>query len=411
MNKKMIGLLICILLITTSIPIVSSMEKNIEQNNHNEYTRKVFVEQSTSTTSKYCTNVAEVLNNLFDPENPEFYYISLVEDENDLAYDRVVNHYNRRANPTVFMDGGYEVIFGFRENFEEDFNQKVQDSLLREAPELIVEVNAGWNESRTELTTRVNIENKDLKTYTGELKVFICEIKSTRWKDYNGDAFSYAFLEYAIEQDIIVNPGENKEFSSIWNASLSKYSEVFPENLMIYAVIYNSESTEKYSDPPPLGHNNNPFDAYYADVVEASRVQEGTLPPTIGIISPKNGYRYYFNLFNRIPLIRSTFGYFISQLRNGNTPLVDKFTLIGDTVIFGRGKIGVTVDAPAGIEIIEFYVDGELMHINTNKEPYHWRFSKIDNRNLIKKHNILVKVIDSQGRSAEDSIDIVTIFI
>ena len=81
-----------------------------ENNGNGEYTRKVLVEESTATTCKFCPNVAEVLHKLFDQENPEFYYINLVEDENKVAHDRVVNDYNRKANPTVFIDGGYEVI-------------------------------------------------------------------------------------------------------------------------------------------------------------------------------------------------------------------------------------------------------------------------------------------------------------
>ncbi len=378
-----------------------------DSNGNNEYTRKVFVEESTASTCKYCTNVAEVLHKLFDPENPEFYYISLVEDKNDLAYDRVVNHYHRFANPTVYIDGGYEVIFGFDPDvFESDFKQKVKNSLLREVPELIVGVNAEWNESRTELTSMVNIENKDPDTYTGDLKVFISEIKSTRWKDYNGDPFHYAFLEYAIDQDISINSGENKEFSNIWNASKSKYSDVTPENLMIFAVVINSEKNQGYSRPP----DKDPFDAYYSDAVEATRVQEGALPPTIGIAVPKKGHRYYFGFFDAMPPGRAIISYFIRQLRNGTSPLLN-MTLIGDTVLFGRNKIQVTVDAPAGIEKVEFYIDGELQY-NTSEEPYEWSFNKIGKRRqLMQKHTVLVKVIDTQGRSADDSMELFAIFL
>jgi len=379
-----------------------------ENNGNNKYIRKVFVEESTASTCKYCTNVAEVLHELFDPENPEFYYISLVEDKNNLAYNRVTKHYNRYANPTVYIDGGYEVIFGFKEDtFKTDFQQKVQNSLLREVPELIVGVDAEWNESRTELTSKVNIENKDSNTYNGNLKVFISEIKSTRWKDYNGDPFHYAFLEYAIEQNISIKSGENKEFSSVWNASKSKYSDVLPENLMIFAVVFNSEKNKGYSRPP----DENPFDAYYSDAVEATRVKEGSLPPTIGITSPKKGHRYYFGFFDRIPTIRSTIAYLLKQFRNNKTPLLNTFTLIGDTILFGKNKINVTVDAPAGVKKVEFYVDGELQY-NTSEEPYEWSFKKIGQRKqFIRKHTILVKVIDTQDRHAEDNIEIVAIFL
>lgn len=385
-----------------------------EQNNgNNGYTRKVLVEESTASTCKYCTNVAEVLHELFDQENPEFYYISMVDDKNDLANKRVVDYYNRANNPTVFIDGGYEVIYGFDTEpgvFKADFKQKVKNSLLREVPELILEINSEWNESRKELTTRVNIDNRDSNTYTGELKVFISEIKSTRWNDYNGDAFHYAFLEYTIEENIELDPDENKEFSSIWLGSESKYSDVVPENLMVFAVVHNSESTKKYSDPPPLGENKNQFDAYYSDAVEATRVQEGSLPPTIGITSPKKGYRYYFGQFNNMPPLRAIMVYGIRQLRNGTSPLINR-TLIGKTILYGRNQINVTIDAPAGVKKVEFYADDELNY-NTSEEPYEWSFSKIGQKKQIyKKHTIRVKVIDNQDRSAEDSIEIIAIFL
>ena len=140
-----------------------------------EFIHTVFIEEGTATWCEFCPNVAEVLDKLFNPDDPEFYYISLVENKNDLALDRVANHYNRFANPTVYIDGGFEVIYGFKEDtFETEFKQKVKNSLLRKVPDLILQINAEWNESRTELSTSVNIENKDPSTYSGELMVFIC---------------------------------------------------------------------------------------------------------------------------------------------------------------------------------------------------------------------------------------------
>jgi hypothetical protein len=382
-----------------------------EGNNGNaEYTRKVFIEESTATTCEFCPNVAEVIDELFDPENPEFYYVSLVEDENKIAEDRVSNHYHRFANPTVYIDGGYEVIYGFKEDtFKVDFKQKIQNSLLREVPDLVVDIQAEWNETRKELKSTVTIENKDPNTYKGELKVFISEMKSTRWNDYNGDPFHYAFLEYILEKNIEIKSDESEVFTKIWNASESKYSNVVPENLMVYAVVFNSEKNQGYSRPP----DRDPFDAYYSDAVETTRVQEGTLPPTIGITSPKNGYRYRFGSSGFKPELRLLVVYIIGQFRifrNGSTPLFDRFTLIGDTVLIGQNTINVTVDAPAGVKTVEFYADDELQH-NTSEEPYEWNIKKIGSRQVLKKHTIVVKVIDVQGRSAEDSIDIVAIFL
>jgi len=41
---------------------------------------KVFLEEATATWCSNCPDIAEILHNLYDPVNPRFYYISMVED-------------------------------------------------------------------------------------------------------------------------------------------------------------------------------------------------------------------------------------------------------------------------------------------------------------------------------------------
>ena len=58
---------------------------------------------------------------MFDLNDPEFYYVSLVEDENPKAKQRLEDNYNIYGFPTTFLDGGYELILG-SSDFESKFD-------------------------------------------------------------------------------------------------------------------------------------------------------------------------------------------------------------------------------------------------------------------------------------------------
>jgi len=365
-------------------------------NGNNNEARIVFIEESTAVTCKYCTNVAKILNKLYDPDDPDFYYISLVEDENSKAKDRVENHYKRIANPTLYIDGGYEVMLGIdpakEDEYESNLKQNIKNAANRDVPELITSLKARWNETRSELSIELNIENRESVTYTGNLKIYIAEIQS-RWIDYNGDPFHYAFIDYAMNEDITIQSNDNVTFSKIWNASNTSFSDIYPENIMVFAVVFNSEKNKGYSNPP----DKSPFDAYYTDAVVATKIKEGTLPPTIGIITPKENHRHVFGIFKM--------KYWLLILLNASS--------MARTVIIGRGTIEVSVEAEAGVERVEFYIDGKLRY-NSTEDPFKYSFRKIGRvKNFIldNKHTILVKVYDTEGRIATDSIDVVTYFL
>ena len=365
---------------------------NGNNNGTNGYARTVFIEESTSTICQYCPNAAKILHKLFNPDDPDFYYISLVDDENNKAKDRVENHYNRFANPTLYIDGGYEVMLGINpkkeDEYEANLKQNIKNAANREVPELVMNLNARYNETRTELSVTVDIENKESAVYTGNLKVFIAEIQS-RWIDYNNEPFHYAFIDYAIDKAITIQAGENLTYSNIWNANKAGFSDIYPENIMVYAVVFNSEKNQRYSFPKEEEPDENPFDAYFADAVVATKIKEGTLPPTIGIIYPTPGHRY---IFGRIDM---------------------KNRLTKRTVFIGRGSVEVVVEAEAGIDRVEFFIDGKLKY-NTTKEPFRWNFSKIGTyrRFILKnKHTISVTVYDKEGKTATDSMKVVTFFL
>jgi glutaredoxin len=346
--------------------------------NENDFVSEhiVFIEEGTATTCKPCTEVAKILKELYETENYQFYYVSIVSDVNTKAEERLYNDYNVMGVPTVFFDSGYNVIMGART--KSDFENLISDTASRKVQNLDINVSSKWNEINTDLNTTVTVENKGSVKYTGCLKVYITEIKS-RWNDYNGEPYHFAFLDYAINETIEIK-GKNKiTVTKTWDAN---YPDVYPENLWVIAVVFNSESNQKFSVPDD---NKYPFDAYYADGANATRVAEGVLPPTVGISSIKEGMRY------------------INGKEKG------KATLLKKTVLIGKTTIKVNADAEAGVEKVEFIIKGKFKQtIQTDtEEPYEFTWDKF----AFGKYTIIAKLYDKDGKIATDSIDVLALIL
>jgi len=351
---------------------------NEEEDNDDDQEIKhiVFIEEGTATWCSNCPEVADVLHELYDPEDPDFYYVSMVEDRNSKAHDRLYDDCNILGFPTVFIDGGYSVIIGSA-NFKSLFEDKLSDASSRNTPKLYLNAYAEWNENKSELKSTVTVENKEQDTYDGHLKVYVTEINS-KWSDWNGNPYTYSFLDYAMDKEIELEPDENETFSSTWDGSAP---DVYPENLWIIAVIFTKESTQQFSDPPDDEH---PFDAYYADAADAARVSEGNLPPSIGISSPKEWMRYILGKETRK-------------------------TLLGKTMLIGKIPIKATVQAESGVDKVEFSVKGLFGEDNgvVTKEPYEWMWESF----AFGRYTITAKVYDNEGRTTSNSIDVFAIII
>ena len=99
---------------------------NSNGNGDEEITHYVFIEESTATTCRYCPAVADILHELYTSGTYQFYYVSMVWNQNTIAEDRVKNEYNLYADPTVFIDGGYNVILGGTHPME-NYSQAIQE--------------------------------------------------------------------------------------------------------------------------------------------------------------------------------------------------------------------------------------------------------------------------------------------
>ncbi|VVB59257.1 Concanavalin A-like lectin/glucanases superfamily protein [uncultured archaeon] len=77
------------------------------------------------------------------------------------------------------------------------------------------------------------------------------------------------------------------------------------------------------------------------------------------------------------------------------------FSLPRNTIVFGSIKITAKVTADAGVDRVEFYIDGKLKKTDTIPPyTYHWITLKLF------KHNIMVQAYDNHGNTASDELTV-----
>ena len=348
----------------------------------------VFIEEGTATWCVNCPNIAEILHELYEVGDYNFYYVSMVYDENNLAEERLGNDYNMYAYPTVFIDGGYKIIVGERSKTE--YINAIKEAESREVPEITISVNVTYDNDTDDLETKVFIENNEDYAYDGTLKVYLSE-KISRWSNKlptsDGDFFPYhfGFLDFIMNKPITIEGNSNRSYTDKRGINEFSYSIIKPEDIVVIAVLFNSESVP--ADSYPDDEDEGDFDAYYVDAAAAAELIEGgNSPPTIGFTSPEIGK---INLFS-LPLIN---------------------TIFHNTYLIGRATIEVSAVDDKEVAKVEFYVDDELVY-EDNEAPYEYSIRKIDMiKHIFRKRTIKAVAIDDEGRSSSTYFDAFMIFL
>lgn len=342
----------------------------------------VFIEEATGETCVYCPGVSEVIHDLFKSRNYNFYYVSMVT-EHQKASDHLYDDYNLFGQPTVYIDGGYNVFVGGGETKadvdEAKYIEAIQTAEKRNVPKIKVNITIDYTEGDNKFTTNVIVNNFEEEKYTGTLKIHLAEIISQwNYKTGSGGKIYNGFLDYIINEEITID--SNGEFTKSKDWDLSSLD---PENLIIIAVVFNSESVEAFSDPGGITQDKHPFDAYYADATDGAYViAGGNLPPEVGIANPVNGKQHIFG----IPLFK---------------------TLLKVTRLIGGTNIVVNADDDSKVDKVEFYVDGELVFTD-EEAPYEYQLKKIGTFKSIffRKHIISVIAYDDSGKTSTDELEV-----
>jgi hypothetical protein len=337
-------------------------------NNAQNYSRFVFIELGTKIVCSECPKVSVILNNLYKSGDYPFYYVSLPQD-NPKALARI-NDYNIWGYPTVYIDGGYTTLVG--SNIQKsDFEKNITSAAERITPLIFISTTAHWDNQTNIISINMDVENHEASDYQGRLRVYITELISTKWQA--GTPMHFSFLDFLVNENVQIPVNDHLSI----NKTLVT-SDLDPENLMIFSVLFSAEKQTGYSQAPA----KNPFEAHYVDAVSATRViQGGNLPPEIGIQNP--AVKYFHRFGNPV-----------------------RKTLTGKTVIVGRTTIVASVHDDSQIEKVEFYINSKLMAA-VLQDPYQWTWYKLS----FGKKIITVKAYDDSGKQSTASIDVVAFML
>ncbi len=254
------------------------------------FTHTVLVEDLTGTWCQYCPSASENLKSVYDSGDYPFYFVSLIEDVNDDANARC-NEYNLPGYPTVIFDGGYEEEVGGQSD-DTNYRAAIESCGAREVPDIDLVLTAVDNDG-AELDIGVQIVNNEGSEYSGHLRVYITEIDS-RYDDYDGNPYPFAFLDYAFDEDVTISDGDYHENSVIWDGADHQdslgddFGDIDPSNIMIIGGVFNSERNVEY-----YSGSANVYFAYYVDetagvIPGAGGNGDDTTPPSVEITNPNN---------------------------------------------------------------------------------------------------------------------------
>jgi hypothetical protein len=349
-------------------------------------THTVFIEEATATWCTNCPNVANILYSLYETNKYNFYYVALINESNADTTERLWDDYNVYSFPTVYIDGGYQIIIGGSKP-ESTFIDAINAARGRTEQKIKVTVTAQYKNTTQEVTAKTLIENKGNDTYNGKLKLYLTEIISHK-SGYDSKPYHFGFLGYLINKDISVEGKENVTMEYMQNISAYDY-----ENLMIIAVVFNSERHQGYSNP--FDSTKNLFDAYYADATNATKVvPKGNLPPELLITSPQKGKVYLsgIQIFGRLQQ-RKIIGFFLNK------------TLHNTTILYGKKIITVDATDDSAVAKVEFKIDGKIM-ANVTEPPYTYTVKNSILRSIfLRKHILTVTVYDDTGKTTSASIE------
>lgn len=337
-----------------------------------ELVHNVFIEEGTGTWCSNCPQVANILHELYTSGDYDFYYVSLINDTNSEANSHLKEDYNIYGYPSVYIDGGYDVILGAKE--KSVFEEKISKAQKREVPALYLNVTAELKENSKEVNISVEIINYEDYTYNGRLKLYLTERNSVPY--YGGKGiYHFGLIKIIYNEEIELSSKEEKNINEIYD--FSKYNI---DNLMVIGVIFNSESVEKYSD----SEKEKPFDAYYADASKGALiVEDANLKPEVGITNPKNGRLHIFG-----KEITATRGF--------------------KTILLGRTTITIFASDDSKIEKVELYIDDVLVKEFTD-EPYEylWKTPSI----FRPKHEIKAIAYDDEGKSSTTTMNVIAFIL
>jgi thiol-disulfide isomerase/thioredoxin len=286
-----IGILVLSGLGASAITIEEENNENNNYYNSERATHTVLAEYGTATWCGFCKYAHGALKELYSEGQLDFYYVTLVCDENSIAYSRAKTDYNLYGYPTVWWDGGYKVNIGAGSvpAAKTAYTSSINNCGARTVKDVDINLDVSWL-GGTKMKVECEVINNEANTYEGHIRVYIVEKESSMgWTDTAGDLYTMAFLDWAFNEPLSISSGGSWSDSMNWNGLLNGFPSVTKPNIMVIAAVFNDEWYQGYSYTPP----QNPFDAYYVD-------------ETVGVVPGTNNankeiYRPFLNFLQNYP--------------------------------------------------------------------------------------------------------------
>ena len=316
MNKKILCIIVCILMLSISGNLISQskeLKTYDKSTSDRDYTHTILAEYFTYTTCEPCKYAHQALKNIYKYHQNNlgyhpFYYISMVYDVNDWALERH-DELGVQVSPTVAWDGPYRLDDGAEsvKKAENAYNNSIAITGNRNVKDIDLELNVDWlgatNEGpidghinipvETNLTWMltamdidVTIDNNENSQYNGHLHVYVTEVNSSYWDDTWDNPYTFAFLDYAFNEDISISAGGSWSDTDEWdgydhtNGQGERYDELYQDNCMVIAAIFDEDNSD-YADEADgflAGKNAGPkvFDIFFGNTTPPPLLEHNT---------------------------------------------------------------------------------------------------------------------------------------
>ncbi len=214
-----------------------------------DFTHAVLAEQCTATWCPNCPMAASALKSIYESGDYPFYYVAHVDDMNSIAKQRNKDFsfgiYAIYAFPTVYFDGGNTNLVGRMSNVEAteaEYRSIIEREGQRDVKQpIILESSVSWD-GDAKITVTITATNEGTIPYFGKIRSYVTEIES-RWIDYDGSPYRFAFLDYAINQYVLLMPDTPKTITGIFDGTANHngntYEDISKDNIQVISAIFN----------------------------------------------------------------------------------------------------------------------------------------------------------------------------
>ena len=316
MKGKIAVILVCMLMFSTVVGAISSTNTSTKSEDPEPfdkgYSHDILGEFFTLTTCEPCKYTHRALKNLYNGGYHPFYYVTMVYDNlkgNKWAEQRH-DELGVIASPTVVWDGGYKKDVGSGTDIEYEMN-RLNTSIIscgnRNVKDIDLSLDVEWlgavnNEPEdgetlvpieqimhwtvSEMDIDVEVTSHETGQYNGHLHVYVTEVNSTMWDDKWGDPYTFAFLDYAWNEDVSLSGGGTWDDSIGWDGYDHQtgygeyYENITQDNIMVIATIFD-EDNDDYVDETTgflagVGTDPKLFDIYFGDTTPPPLVMNNT---------------------------------------------------------------------------------------------------------------------------------------